>query len=332
MPTYLCHGFRWHRREIRIFVIVNNLDDATPDWIIGRTSSAHIIAQLASKFDFVPWVANGKGVVEPKNVDGAKADQQQAPGGGGPVETKVHQDDDFSVPASRVPAWEDDVLVNASSPVKLLEEYDSGEMLMAARPYAYVADYAVRIDLSADVAGEMAKYEAQKGDASWLAKLRDGLQADEEIRWYVVVCADEERAAPPIDDDDDDDDDDDYSYSDGKNSTIKANQEELIYSDESDDQGPPPPTKDFPPRQNLEQQQKKSNGLLREAHASPYTTPRQAGQASLPVITKPLPPPQPQRPVFLGDDPFKTSPPVGLRNKLSAKGLRRLFSKKEDVK
>lgn len=32
--------------------------------------------------------------------------------------------------------------------------------------------------------------------ANWLEKLRDGLQKDEEIGWFVVVCGDEERASP----------------------------------------------------------------------------------------------------------------------------------------
>jgi hypothetical protein len=35
MPTYLIHGFRWPRNQIRIHVILQNIDDAAPEWLIG---------------------------------------------------------------------------------------------------------------------------------------------------------------------------------------------------------------------------------------------------------------------------------------------------------
>ncbi|POR39352.1 Uncharacterized protein TPAR_00457 [Tolypocladium paradoxum] len=210
MPTYLCHGFRWHRRDIRIFVIVNNLDDAAPDWLVGRTSSAQILGQFANAFDFLP-----KQPPAPQPT-AAPAEGSSA---------ALHRDDDFSAPPPRVPACDDNVLANEWSPVKLLEEYDAEETASAARPYAYVADYAVRVDLGASVAEEMAKYEAmakQRG-GSWFEKLRDQLQAGAAIQWYVVVCADEERAAPGED-----------------------------LDDESSDEGPPTPTRELSMRQFLQ--------------------------------------------------------------------------------
>ena len=33
MPLYLIHGFRWTRAQIRVFIILNNLEDATADYI-----------------------------------------------------------------------------------------------------------------------------------------------------------------------------------------------------------------------------------------------------------------------------------------------------------
>ena len=34
MPTYLCHGFRWKRDSIRFLILMNDIDDATPDWVV----------------------------------------------------------------------------------------------------------------------------------------------------------------------------------------------------------------------------------------------------------------------------------------------------------
>ncbi|EGR47907.1 uncharacterized protein TRIREDRAFT_48852, partial [Trichoderma reesei QM6a] len=160
MPTYLCHGFRWTRRLIRIFVIIEDLDDAAPDWITGRNSSAAILERFGTKFDYLPQ----------------RLPQQQA-------ETPSEQD----------------VLVNQFSPVKLLEEYDPEETSISARPFAYVADHVIRIDLSANVLEEMAKYEAlvkERNEGNWFERLRDELQPGSPIEWYVVVNGDEERGWP----------------------------------------------------------------------------------------------------------------------------------------
>lgn len=54
MPTYLCHGFRWKRQSIRVFVVVQDLDDAAPEWIIKRGSAQSLIGALYSLFDFLP--------------------------------------------------------------------------------------------------------------------------------------------------------------------------------------------------------------------------------------------------------------------------------------
>lgn len=54
MPTYLCHGFRWNRRSIRVYVVVQNLDDAAPEWIIKRGSARSLIGSFYNLFDFLP--------------------------------------------------------------------------------------------------------------------------------------------------------------------------------------------------------------------------------------------------------------------------------------
>ena len=35
MPTYLLHGFRWPRPLIRIHIVMQNLDDAAPGWLVA---------------------------------------------------------------------------------------------------------------------------------------------------------------------------------------------------------------------------------------------------------------------------------------------------------
>ncbi|RGP65034.1 nicotinamide mononucleotide permease [Fusarium longipes] len=188
MPTYLCHGFRWHRRDIRIFVILNDLEDAAPNWILAPASSYCILDQLHAQFDFLPELSPPTTPTQ-ASVSSAKNIK--------PKPKPDHVDDDHNLPKSRIPDAEDAVLMHSWSPVKLLEEFDADEMVMACRPYAYVADHVVRIDLSVDVAGEMAKYyEKMSGDDGWIVKLRDELQKGEPVRWYVIVCGDEVREVP----------------------------------------------------------------------------------------------------------------------------------------
>ncbi|TFA99177.1 hypothetical protein CCMA1212_008963 [Trichoderma ghanense] len=199
MPTYLCHGFRWTRRLIRIFVIIEDLDDAAPDWITGRSSSAAILERFGTKFDYLPRRLPQQEAEKPSEPVLAPQLKQALQD----EKTAAHQDDDFSVPPSRVPDAEDSVLVNQFSPVKLLEEYDPGETSISARPFAYVADHVIRIDLSANVLEEIAKYETlvkERNEGNWFERLRDELQEGSPIEWYVVVNGDEERGWPQDDD------------------------------------------------------------------------------------------------------------------------------------
>ncbi|CEI40540.1 unnamed protein product [Fusarium venenatum] len=188
MPTYLCHGFRWHRRDIRIFVILNDLEDAAPNWILAPASSYCILDQLHAQFDFLPELTPPTTPTQASVSNAKNAKPKPKPD---------HVDDDHDLPKSRVPDAEDAVLMHSWSPVKLLEEFDVDEMTMACRPYAYVADYVARIDLSVDVAGEMARYyERMAGDDGWIIKLRDQLQKGEPVKWYIIVCGDEVREVP----------------------------------------------------------------------------------------------------------------------------------------
>ncbi|KAF3767434.1 hypothetical protein M406DRAFT_223743, partial [Cryphonectria parasitica EP155] len=166
MPTYLCHGFRWKRRSIRVYVVVQNLDDAAPEWIIKRGSPRNLIESFYDLFDFLPECAlpttRSSSAAPPSN----------------------------SVAPSSEQSW---------SPVKLLEEHDPANLHEVSRPYAYVADYVTRIDASCSIVEEIQRYETRRDTtklgkgAGWFEQLRDQLQRGEEIRWYVVVNGDEDR-------------------------------------------------------------------------------------------------------------------------------------------
>ncbi|KAG6048848.1 hypothetical protein E4U17_007013 [Claviceps sp. LM77 group G4] len=197
MPTYLCHGFRWYRRCIRPFVILNDLDECAPDWIVEPLTASVILSQLAESFAFVPRL---EGNDDDDKTSKAKAQSiQAAPLPHTEKQPSTSYDDDLSLPlTSRVPPAQDRILMHTWSPVKLLEEYDENETTHGARPYAYIADYVVRVDLGADVGAAMAVYEEtlRERNGTWFDKLRENVQPEEQARWYIVVCDDTEREVP----------------------------------------------------------------------------------------------------------------------------------------
>lgn len=183
MPTYLCHGFRWHRKSIRIFIVIHDIDDGAPEWIIAPASSRAILKTFHRAFDFVPSREPGS---RPASGDPSSSKPATGDAGAGEGEEAGGEDEDGEGEAA----------------VSLLEEYDPSDLETVSRPYAYVADYAVKVDASASLSAEMAKYDERVRDAcgEWFPKLRDQLQGSEEIGWYVVVCGDEERETglPPF--------------------------------------------------------------------------------------------------------------------------------------
>lgn len=187
MPTYLCHGFRWLRQPVRIFVILNNLEDAAPDWVMDPDTATVILDQFTQNFDFLPTITDteAEAAADPRNDPRIPT-----------TKPAYRLDENLGLPPPRVPIAQDPVLRYTWSPVKLLEEYDpNDEAAEPARPYVYVADRVVRVDLGMDVLGEMAAYEKEYngGKNAWFEKLRDALQDGADIGWYVVVCGDERR-------------------------------------------------------------------------------------------------------------------------------------------
>ncbi|KAK8028578.1 hypothetical protein PG991_005634 [Apiospora marii] len=256
MPTYLCHGFRWHRKSIRYFVVIQDLDDAAPEWIVARQSAVAFLYRFYDLFDFLP-------PSNPPQSQGSSSGNNYTLSNGSHKHShppSAHQNhhrrfetnerDDARVgraldtwsnrirdnasrsrsrsrtrmcgrnngAASRASTPELDATFNDWSVVKLLEEYDPKNEDQLNGPWAYVADHIVRVDTSASIAEEMMNYEekmksekvkAMTGPSDetgrkpnpsgnkkhgWFEMLRDNLQRNEEIRWYVVVCGDEERS------------------------------------------------------------------------------------------------------------------------------------------
>ncbi|KAI1208416.1 uncharacterized protein F4807DRAFT_151436 [Annulohypoxylon truncatum] len=261
MPTYLCHGFRWHRPSIRYFVVIQNVDDAAPEWIVTRKSPVALLDQFYELFDFLPpctrpartlspfphpnptripssnghahartqseggQVNKGKQNGPENGENGNNSEQIKSPSRSktsGQLATNKRQDDATSLPSPGSPEFDDSVPFNDWSVVKFLEEFDPTDLSVVSGPWAYVADYVIRIDTSVSVAEEIGRYEARmkteaykpmsgiseeegrkvntfgSKKAGWFEKLRDQLQRLESIRWYVVVCGDEDRIIPQL--------------------------------------------------------------------------------------------------------------------------------------
>ncbi|EFX05639.1 hypothetical protein CMQ_3708 [Grosmannia clavigera kw1407] len=182
MPTYLVHGFRWQRASIRVFVILRNVEDASPDWIVRPASACSLLDAFQASFGFLPPRATA-GSVLVSSLSSASSTSSST-----------------SVPSSASTATSTSILASqAGYPVRLLEEFDPADLETVTTPYAYVADHVVPVDRSVSIVDAMAAYERRPKVATadpWLDRLRDQLQPGEDLRWYVVVNGDEERDWP----------------------------------------------------------------------------------------------------------------------------------------
>lgn len=190
MPTYLCHGFRWHRDAIRFFVIVQDVEDAAPGWVVAPRSSDALLTQFYELFDFLPYRdgrphdSDDLAPPPPQSSPGALGQQGDpaTSGGGGGTHTQEIATKRGKSP-SRRPRTDDDGEPSTSptlpqlpdlpgggeeelpppsdwSAVTLLEEFDPSNLSIVSGPWAYVADHVVRVDTSAPVVEEMLRYDA----------------------------------------------------------------------------------------------------------------------------------------------------------------------------
>ncbi|CAD6454297.1 dcf12247-3ea6-4177-b5af-82bbf45488cb [Sclerotinia trifoliorum] len=262
MPTYLVHGFRWHRSNIRIHIILNDIEDASPEWLMAPRTSNALLNSFYTQFDFLPPSYPGPidlsaestpSHLPPKSPSRTltkKSDQS-------PASLKSPSSNDkpsltlkkitthrrnisnsesealhsrsasgSTNPNSSGPQakeMEKSLRFNQWSVVKLLEQYDPDDLKTASQPWAYVSDYIVEVGLGVSISEEVKKYKEKLTEeeivpsaaeelgmsageirrknkrAGWFDRLRQNLEMDEEMGWFVVVCGDEERWAPPMD-------------------------------------------------------------------------------------------------------------------------------------
>ncbi|PBP27113.1 hypothetical protein BUE80_DR001854 [Diplocarpon rosae] len=198
MPTFLIHGFRWNRVHIRVHIILHDLEDAAPDWILAPATSVTLLNSFYTLFDFLP-PSNPPPAEYPIALDVVKLLEQYNP--------------ENMESASQPYAYVADYMVEVLLGVSITEEM--------ARYEAKVKEEEARLSVpgtpgtpgtagfppkatSQEKAGlispPLSSREIRKRSRrlGWFTKLRDALQAGEEIGWYVVVCGDQERAAPSM--------------------------------------------------------------------------------------------------------------------------------------
>ncbi|KAI0197558.1 hypothetical protein F4808DRAFT_293648 [Astrocystis sublimbata] len=56
MPTYLCHGFRWHRKSVRTYVAKHDIEDGATEWVMAPGSEAALIEHFYESFNFLPSI------------------------------------------------------------------------------------------------------------------------------------------------------------------------------------------------------------------------------------------------------------------------------------
>lgn len=67
MPVYLVHGFRWPRKAIRIHIILNNVEEAAPEWLMSPTTSAALITNFRVLYPTLIAVLPGLRFIEQHN-------------------------------------------------------------------------------------------------------------------------------------------------------------------------------------------------------------------------------------------------------------------------
>lgn len=201
MPTYLLHGFRWDRVSIRVHIVVHNLEDAAPEWIVAPATSVTLLNSFYTLFDFLPpsnpppasypLASAADRVVVDDGADsgtrtlkdakkgsiGSLRELVRRPMGGGKYKDannepgkENHKPTPISTPSSISKATATKLNGKSSkkpsfndwSAVKLVEQHDPDDLGSVSQPYAYVADYMIEVPLGVSITEEIAKYEAKK--------------------------------------------------------------------------------------------------------------------------------------------------------------------------
>ncbi|KAE9363987.1 hypothetical protein N431DRAFT_356124 [Stipitochalara longipes BDJ] len=216
MPTYLVHGFRWQRQNIRIHIILHDLEDAAPEWVVAPATSITLLNSFYSLYDFLPpsnpppasyplpaptekiitkerdgqpkTLTKKKGSIASLGSLGRKSrptklDAKGANGNG----NGAHVGDKSESDASRTKSTSRDSkgkkpTFNDWSVVKFVEQYDPNDMSSTSQPYAYVGDYIAEVKLGASVNEEIARYEARQRAEELPPGLPTGVLSARDIR------------------------------------------------------------------------------------------------------------------------------------------------------
>ncbi|KAF4123786.1 hypothetical protein GMORB2_5502 [Geosmithia morbida] len=186
MPAYFLHGFRWGRPSIRRFVERSGLPASKAEWLIGDHAGADVIMELMREYKYIPE----RSIPLP-----TEPGHNQAP------EWQMRQES-YILPEPHMSPDEDPrVNSHAWTGLKLMEEYDGrGTEQEPPRPYAFVANYVVRVDLDTSTEIEFYKFNRcpLSTSSAWLSRLRSALQPKEPVRWYIVNCAEGPKIPPSL--------------------------------------------------------------------------------------------------------------------------------------
>ncbi|PQE31378.1 developmental regulator protein [Rutstroemia sp. NJR-2017a WRK4] len=208
MPTYLLHGFRWHRSNIMVHIVINDLEDAAPEWVMAPATSNALLNSFYTLYDFLP-PSNPPPIdysPEPSPTEEAHPTVAEKPahrtltnrntnsrsrssslGGSFALRNSISNGQrrdsvlESEAAMSRTTSGgthqntqqsrtgkEKGPSFNEWSVVKLVEQYNPDDMSTKSQPWAYVADHMVEVTLGVSIAEEMKRYE-------------DKLKAEEEI-------------------------------------------------------------------------------------------------------------------------------------------------------
>ena len=183
MPVYILHGFRWPRsgfNGIRVYIIVNNLDDAAAEYIQTPHSRAAILDSLkvthASMMAELP-------------TDNLTFIEQYDP-----------EDVTSDAAVSQPYAYFADKVVTMALPGERPQETRTAEGAVAegSAPSRGPHDLSINVE---DVISEGAGLSAKGWDA--FADLRDKLAPGEKIGWWIVYNGDPDRNFDTFTDDED---------------------------------------------------------------------------------------------------------------------------------
>jgi hypothetical protein len=197
MPTYLVHGFRWQRPNIRIHVILNDLDDAAPEWVVAPATSITLLNSFYTLYDFLPpsnpppasyplpapteqiitkdennevkKLTKKKGSMASLSSLGRKSRPAKLEKGTNGKEnghvtasSESEAERTASTASANRESKQKKVSFNDWSVVKFVEQYDPNDLTSTSQPYAYVGDHIVEVKLGVSVNEEIAKYEARQ--------------------------------------------------------------------------------------------------------------------------------------------------------------------------